>query len=427
MKDIAIRAEKLGKRYRIGQYVGYRTLRESVIDAVSVPFRNMTSALGGQIVTEKPPSDTTIWALKGVSFEIKQGEAVGIIGRNGAGKSTLLKVLSRITEPSEGYAEVRGHVGSLLEVGTGIHPELTGRENIYLSGVILGMKKAEIDRKFDEIVDFSGIEKHLDTPVKRYSDGMRVRLVFSVAAHLEPQVLLIDEVLAVGDAEFQKKCLGKMEDVTKGGRTVLFVSHNMGAITELCERAILLDQGQIVSSGEAKRVVSEYLQSFSNKLGSVEITESDSDKEVSLKRAAILNQKGAVDANADFSLPFFVSVEFEVKKPVRQLSLWIRLVNEYGIRVLFSWVDFQKTYQPGVYHAMGKMPGELLTPGRYYLDVGAEHYRVQKYHYAISCLAFDVINIGVEYDPSLPGWGVIYPKIPWEVGRQDQNHETPQR
>lgn len=419
MRDIAVRAEKLGKLYRVGQYVGYRTLRESMINTLSFPFRNTTSPKGRRTVTETPPSDTTIWALKDVSFEIKQGEAVGIIGRNGAGKSTLLKVLSRITEPTEGYAEVRGHIGSLLEVGTGIHPELTGRENIYLSGVILGMRKTEIDRKFDEIVDFSGIEKHLDTPVKRYSDGMRVRLVFSVAAHLEPQVLLVDEVLAVGDAEFQKKCLGKMEDVTRGGRTVLFVSHNMGAITELCQRAILLDQGQIVSSGTARQVVSAYLQSFSDKLGSIEIAEPDGDTEVSLKRAAIVDQKGAVDANVDFRLPFFISVEFEVKKSVRQLSLWIRLVNEYGIRVLFSWIDFQKPYRPGVYRALGKMPGELLTPGRYYLDVGAEHYRVQKYHYAISCLAFDIVNIGIEHDPSLPGWGVIYPQIPWEVGRED--------
>src|SRR5207247_905772 len=241
MSDIAIRVENLSKRYEIGAAKRrHDTLRDQLADGLKALFRNK-----GQPRQRKE----SIWALKDVSFEIKHGEVVGFIGRNGAGKSTLLKILSRITEPTAGHAEVRGRVGSLLEVGTGFHHELTGRENIYLNGAILGMKKAEIDRKFDEIVDFSGVEKFIDTPVKHYSSGMHVRLAFAVAAHLEPEILLVDEVLAVGDAAFQKKCLGKMGDVAKKGRTVLFVSHNMAAVTRLCPKAILLDNGSIALSG----------------------------------------------------------------------------------------------------------------------------------------------------------------------------------
>ncbi|MBC7185500.1 MAG: ABC transporter ATP-binding protein [Calditrichaeota bacterium] len=259
MSDIAIRVEGLGKMYRIGgKQERYRTLRDTLSDAFAAPFRRVSSLLRGQAYGAANLNET-IWALKDVSFEVKHGEVVGIIGRNGAGKSTLLKILSRITEPTEGYAEIRGRVGSLLEVGTGFHPELTGRENIYLNGAILGMKKAEIERKFDEIVDFAEIEKFIDTPVKHYSSGMYVRLAFAVAAHLEPEILLVDEVLAVGDAAFQKKCLGKMGDVAREGRTVLFVSHNMAAVLNLCSRAVLLDAGQVIHSGSVIEVVDQYL------------------------------------------------------------------------------------------------------------------------------------------------------------------------
>ncbi len=261
MTDIAIRAESLSKRYRIGQREPYKALRDTLTDAMYAPFRRLPSLFGNsQSSIHNSQSNNTIWALKDVSFEIKQGEVVGIIGRNGAGKSTLLKILSRITEPTEGYAEIHGRVGSLLEIGTGFHPELTGRENIYLNGAILGMKKAEIDRKFDEIVAFAEIEKFLDTPVKHYSSGMSVRLAFAVAAHLETEILFVDEVLAVGDAAFQKKCLGKMGDVAKGGRTVLFVSHNLGAIENLCSEAILLDGGHVVDQGNPKHIVTYYLE-----------------------------------------------------------------------------------------------------------------------------------------------------------------------
>jgi lipopolysaccharide transport system ATP-binding protein len=258
MSDIAIRVDNLSKQYRIGgPQVPYRTLRESLSGAIQAPFRRLAAVLRGQPSTV---SNDTIWALKDVSFQVQRGEVVGIIGRNGAGKTTLLKVLSRITEPTEGCAEIHGRVGSLLEVGTGFHPELTGRENIYLNGAILGMKKAEIERRFDEIVAFAEIERFLDTPVKRYSSGMYVRLAFAVAAHLEPEILLVDEVLAVGDAAFQKKCLGKMGDVAKEGRTVLFVSHNMSAVRSLCQRAVLLIEGCLAVDGVVESVIQRYAE-----------------------------------------------------------------------------------------------------------------------------------------------------------------------
>ena len=254
MSDVVIRVENLSKRYRIRQ--GTRARYETLYDQlahVMTPWRWFRSG-------NHRAQDDYIWALKDVSFEVKRGEVVGIIGRNGAGKSTLLKVLARITEPTEGYAEVRGRVGSLLEVGTGFHPELTGRENIYLNGAILGMRKAEIDRKFDEIVAFAEIEKFMDTPVKFYSSGMYVRLAFAVAAHLDPEILLVDEVLAVGDAAFQKKCLGKMGEVAGEGRTVLFVSHNMGAIQNLCDWAICLAQGTIIACGSIDYTIEYYVR-----------------------------------------------------------------------------------------------------------------------------------------------------------------------
>lgn len=275
MSEIAIRVENLSKLYRIGQRERYYTLRDTLARSLGAPFRWLRQRDDGRQMTgdgaiglrssvtghPSPVSGPTthIWALKDVSFEVKRGEIMGIIGRNGAGKTTLLKILSRITEPTEGYAEIRGRVGSLLEVGTGFHPELTGRENIYLNGAILGMKKAEIDRRFDEIVAFAEVEKFIDTPVKHYSSGMYVRLAFAVAAHLEPEILLVDEVLAVGDAAFQKKCLGKMGDVAKEGRTVLFVSHNMAAIRNLCSKCMLLECGQISIEGHTDQVIEAYL------------------------------------------------------------------------------------------------------------------------------------------------------------------------
>jgi lipopolysaccharide transport system ATP-binding protein len=255
MSELAIRVENLGKRYRIGTAPEkYATLRDSLAGAVRKPFKMLRAAYSSQA-----DGDDHVWALRGVSFEVKRGEVVGVIGLNGAGKSTLLKILSRITDPTEGIADIHGRVGSLLEVGTGFHPELTGRENIYLNGAILGMTRAEIDKKLDAIIEFSGVEKFIETPVKRYSSGMYLRLAFSVAAHLDPEILLVDEVLAVGDATFQAKCLGKMEEVAKEGRTVLFTSHNLAAINSLCSTGLLLKHGALAASGPVQHVVGQYL------------------------------------------------------------------------------------------------------------------------------------------------------------------------
>ena len=258
MIDIAIRVENLGKRYRIGSTAGYKTLRESLLNAATAPFRRLRSAINQPSTTGQKTH--YIWAVRNVSFEIGRGQAVGIIGKNGSGKSTLLKILSRITRPTEGRAEILGRVASLLEVGTGFHPELTGRENINLNAAVLGMKRAEVKRKFDAIIDFAGdtVKNYIDTPVKRYSSGMYVRLAFAIAAHLDPEVLLVDEVLAVGDAEFQKKCLGKMGDIAKSGRTVVFVSHNMTAISRLCDSVILLEAGKVKMDGTSEEVIGEY-------------------------------------------------------------------------------------------------------------------------------------------------------------------------
>lgn len=259
MGNVAIHAEEISKKYKIGaRQARYKTLRESLSETVASPFRRMGHLLSNRR-NGVSHTQETIWALKDVSFEIEHGEVIGIIGRNGAGKSTLLKILSRITEPTEGSARLYGRVGSLLEVGTGFHPELTGRENIYLNGAILGMKRGEIDRKFDEIVVFAEIEKFIDTPVKHYSSGMYLRLAFAVAAHMEPEILIVDEVLAVGDYEFQKKCLGKMEDVSKAGRTILFVSHNMAAIDSLCSKCIYLESGNVKLIDETAKVIPLYI------------------------------------------------------------------------------------------------------------------------------------------------------------------------
>jgi lipopolysaccharide transport system ATP-binding protein len=259
MNDIAVRVQDLSKRYRIGRARRrHDTLRDALVTGLRAPVDRLRRG-GSSCGSSRGRFEDTIWALKDVTFQVQRGEVLGIIGRNGAGKTTLLKILSRITEPTKGRAEIHGRVGSLLEVGTGFHPELTGRENVYLNGAILGMRKAEIDRKFDEIVDFAEIEQFLDTPVKRYSSGMYVRLAFAVAAHLEPEILVVDEVLAVGDVEFQKKCMGRMGKVAQGGRTVLFVSHNMAAIQDLCNRSLLLQDGTLGLVGGVREVIGQYL------------------------------------------------------------------------------------------------------------------------------------------------------------------------
>ena len=337
MSDMAIQVNGLGKRYRIGKRLRYKTLRDSLADAWRTPFHALSRLFNPQATSHEPPSDTSIWALKDVSFEIKRGEVVGIIGRNGAGKSTLLKILSRITEPTEGYADINGRVGSLLELGTGFHPELTGRENVYLNGAMLGMRKREIDRKFDEIVAFAELEQFLDTPVKHYSDGMYVRLAFAVATHLEPEILLIDEVLAVGDAAFQKKCLGKMGDVAQGGRTVLFVSHSMAAIASLCQSAILVDAGEVKLAGPAEQVIESYLTSLTHLSARACLRTTTNRRgtgEVSIVEAAILDRTGEPCScfQYDDDICFELTLERFSESPDLICVVWIQTLT--GIPVL---------------------------------------------------------------------------------------------
>ena len=340
MSDVVIRVENLGKRYRIGQIVGYKTLRESLTNAAVAPFRRLRSIRHEPSpashheprATSHEPSPVshhpdTIWALKDVSFDVERGQAVGIIGRNGAGKSTLLKVLTRITAPTEGVAEIRGRVGSLLEVGTGFHQELSGRENIYLNGAVLGMKRKVIERRYDEIVDFAGdaVVNFIDTPLKRYSSGMQVRLAFSVAAHLEPEILLVDEVLAVGDAEFQKRCLGKMGEVARGGRTVLFVSHNMGSIQSLCERAIWLDGGRVRLMGSASEVVTQYLSAVAE--GTLR---GQSDGPVQVTQVVLRNSAGQPTTTFSPGDDIDVLVRYVAKQRYERPIIWISVAGLWG-------------------------------------------------------------------------------------------------
>ena len=374
MNYVAIRAENLSKQYQIGVKNRHNTLRDQLMGSLRSLFSRNGAA---------PKRNDTFWALKDVSLEIKQGEVIGIIGRNGAGKSTLLKVLSRIIEPTAGVADIRGRVASLLEVGTGFHSELSGRENIYLNGAILGMKKAEIDRKFDEIVDFSGVEKFMDTPVKRYSSGMYVRLAFAVAAHLEPEILIIDEVLAVGDAAFQKKCLAKVEDVGKGGRTVLFVSHNMAAIQGFCSKCFLLNSGQLVTEGLPQSVVEQYLSDVS--LGTPAPLGQRKDRqgsgEIQFSEISILDAKGrSIDAaltgqDVDIALAY----RSRVDKPISRLNVHVTFYTTLG-QFMFtcsseaSGHPFEGLAPSG--EVVCHIPELPLAPGRYvfnlYSTVGGE-------------------------------------------------------
>jgi lipopolysaccharide transport system ATP-binding protein len=321
--DIALRVRGLGKKYRIGgPQEKYHTIRDAIVNSMRAPFRRLIRQGAEQSMNE-------FWALKDVSFDVHGGEVVGIIGRNGAGKSTLLKILSRITSPTKGEVEIHGRVGSLLEVGTGFHPELTGRENVFLSGSILGMRKREIDEKFDEIVKFSEIETFIDTPVKRYSSGMYVRLAFAVAAHLEPDILIVDEVLAVGDFQFQKKCLGMMDNVAKGGRTVLFVSHNMSAIQSLCERVLLIDHGSIMADGKANEVVRQYVTSVRD--GDLYQPQPHAGyTDVVIKRAIISGENNLETDSFRPGERISITIEYNALKRIERPNFWITIRGPFG-------------------------------------------------------------------------------------------------
>jgi len=381
MSQIAIQLEKIGKQYHIGRKQnGHRSLQDVVTDALVSPFRRAGRLLTGR-ATAAADVDQTFWALRDVSLEVKYGELVGIIGRNGAGKTTLLKILSRITEPTEGHGEIHGRVGSLLEVGTGFHPELTGRENLFLNGAILGMRKAEIELKFDEIVAFAEIDKFIDTPVKHYSSGMYVRLAFAVAAHLEPEILLVDEVLAVGDAAFQKKCLGKMSEVSRGGRTVIFISHNMAAVENLCDKGILLEDGIITFSGDIKQTVDRYLQGVSGQarsIGSGIIDLSNAARPPQcrplLKRLELFtDQDRPLNGGLRMGSTFKAYIHFELEEPTSRLDACLGFDNSFGQRVFtaHSLFEPQKACgeRVGEQVFVCEIPSLTLVPGEYKIKV----------------------------------------------------------
>jgi lipopolysaccharide transport system ATP-binding protein len=376
MSDIAIRAEGLGKLYRIGgPKQKYRTIRETIVDTATMPFQRARGVMRGEAAGGGHES---FWALKNISFEVKHGEVVGIIGRNGAGKSTLLKVLSRITEPSAGYVDVYGRVGSLLEVGTGFHPELTGRENIYLNGAILGMTREEIARKFDEIVDFAEIEKFIDTPVKHYSSGMGLRLGFAVAAHLEPEILVVDEVLAVGDMNFQQKCLGKMDEVSQHGRTILFVSHNMAAIRQLCPKTMVINNGQIIFQGDTSEGINYYLSHNSRtEDGAVVDTRNYADRSGTgggrIVRVGVEDEYGKATHNIGIGKPLRIWMEVELKDIKAPIVMGVEIKSREGVPLLNLRTDshgitFGPYENPAKVKIQVEIPGLPFYPGIYILD-----------------------------------------------------------
>ncbi|MBW8010256.1 MAG: ABC transporter ATP-binding protein [Chloroflexi bacterium] len=419
MSENAILVENLGKRYKIGAEINrYRTMRESISGALTWPVRLLRRQL--------TPSTETIWALREVSFNVRKGQVLGVIGLNGAGKSTLLKILARVTEPSEGYAAINGRVGSLLEVGTGFHPELTGRENIYLNGAILGMKQKDINKKFDAIVEFSGVSKFIDTPVKRYSSGMYLRLAFSVAAHMEPEILVVDEVLAVGDAEFQRKCLGKMSSVAQEGRTVLFVSHNMSAILRLTDEAIVLDKGSLVHRSPTAEAVDFYMSSGFSQEGQ-RIWQDQDIPESSLPFIPIAlrvrDPRGKVVDRARSIEPLTIEMEYKLEKPIQGLRVGIYLLTNRGEFVFTSFdVDLPEMYNKfatrpqGHYVSRCQIPADILNEGQYVLGVNASVNRVKRHFQDEHALTFSVDAMGA------PGkqWGearlgLIRPKMDWQI------------
>ena len=395
------------------------TLRDKIVETFKPPFKTMMNPTGSE----------TFWALRNISFDVDRGMVLGIIGKNGAGKSTLLKILSRVVEPTEGRAEIRGRVGSLLEVGTGFHPELTGRENIYLNGAILGMKRAEIDRKFDEIVAFSEIEQFLDTPVKRYSSGMYMRLAFSVSAHLEPEILIVDEVLAVGDAEFQKKCLGKMSEVAGGGRTVLFVSHNMSAVLRLTQECIIIDQGKMIMRAPSQEAVDYYLSHDYEQGGErywkdEEIPANTRPfKPISLR---ILNSKKVVTDSLRSVDPITLEFEYQLDSTINGLRAGIYVMTTRGEFVFTSFdTDDPERYnsyterKSGHYISRCTIPADTLNDGRYVLGVNASVFNNKSY---FTDLTAAIITVNASGAPGMqwsePRQGVTRPRLQWEIIRK---------
>ena len=418
--SVAIEVESLSKKYRLGQYqAAYGTLRETLVHA--------TRRLTGH---EHHRPETEIWALRDVSFEVPEGQVLGVIGRNGAGKSTLLKILTRIAAPTIGRAEIRGRVGSLLEVGTGFNAELTGRENVYLNGAILGMKRREIERRFDDIVEFSGVEKFIDTPVKRYSSGMYVRLAFAVAAHLEPEILFVDEVLSVGDAEFQRRCLGRMEELGNEGRTVLFVSHALPAIAQLCDRAIWIDGGRMVGDGRPAEVIANYLhQTHSSGTERVWTPETapgdDLAKIVAIRVPA---HDGMPPGVMDVRRPIAVQISFRVLREGKPVFPKIKVLDQEGA-IAFNAMDTDERWlrptPPGDYMATALVPGNLLNEGSAIVEAAICSLDFPKLHHhaaVYEAVSFEVLDPG-EGDSARGQFsgqwrGVVRPLLDWTCERE---------
>ena len=423
----AISVNNLSKQYKIGaaqQKFQYNMFRDVIVDTLMTPVR-VVQALRGKGM-RGTTSTSMIWALDDVSFDLEEGKVLGIVGRNGAGKSTLLKILSRVTEPTKGTVSVRGRVGSLLEVGTGFHPELSGRENIYMNGAILGMKRAEIDRNFDEIVDFSEVGQFIDTPVKRYSSGMYLRLAFAVAAHLEPEILVVDEVLAVGDAEFQRKCLGKMNDVAQQGRTVLFVSHNMSAILRLTEEAIVLNKGKLIKRAPTPEAVDFYLSSGQAESGerkwqADEVpAESQPFRPVAVR---IKDRSGNVVDTVRSTESVSVEWEYQIDAPITGLRVGMYLSTMRGeyIFTAFDTDDAQQyeqfgSRQAGRYISRCEIPADFFNEGRYSLGVNASSFGVKRYFMDENALSF---NVDISGAPGMQ-WaevrqGPVRPRLNWKI------------
>jgi ABC-type polysaccharide/polyol phosphate transport system ATPase subunit len=400
MSDIAIHAERLSKKYFIGGKQHHDRFGDQLVDMVMSPFRRAGKLLRGQ-PSGASELDQEFWALRDVSFDIKQGEIIGVIGHNGAGKSTMLKILSRITEPTQGYADIYGRVGSLLEVGTGFHPELTGRENVYLNGSILGMRRTEIDRKFDEIIEFAEIEQFVDTPVKHYSSGMYVRLAFSVAAHLEPEILLIDEVLAVGDVAFQKKSLGKMENVSQQGRTVIFVSHNMNALQRLCPHSILLSHGQLITRDKTGKVIEQYLSSVSsessgpNSLIDLSNQKRDGTGKVRFESVTYASDNPSLAFHPYTNGSLEISVNLNSQSACSVGSIAVVIFDRYGTKLVNAdTLSYGKAIplQAGRNNIKFRIDQLHLNPGMYTIGLWVADPPIEVYDYIASAALFEVVE-----------------------------------
>jgi lipopolysaccharide transport system ATP-binding protein len=419
VSETVITVEGLSKRYTLRHQAARGSLREKLTSALHAPARWLRRSS-----EVKSGLHEEFWALRDVSFSVNRGEVIGIIGRNGAGKSTLLKILSRIIEPTAGRVTLHGRVSSLLEVGTGFHPELTGRENIFLNGAILGMVRTEISRKFDEIVAFAEVERFIDTPVKHYSSGMYVRLAFAVAAHLEPEILIIDEVLAVGDTAFQQKCLGKIGSVARGGRTVLFVSHNMAVVQNLCSHAILLRDGRLSLRGTAQVCVSEYLRSTTESSGEVLVENQPpaASSEFRFIRIAVIGPDGRPTAQVNLSAGVCIELDYRLDRPVRGAQIVFELWNELGVCVLCS-SDFDTEPErffadkpAGRHRVRCRIPRDFLRPGTFALHVSASVPNVRPLAELPNVLGFQVVDDGsILIKLSQDRRGVVLPILPWEI------------